>query len=662
MSADPVVFTLVDGRLSVLLARRLEAPQRGVFALPGGFVGADESPEETAERKLREKTGVGSVHLEQLRTYADPGRDPRGWLPSIAYLALVRPETLANRSMLHLLVRVQVFAHAEAVTGNTVGDLDTTDHSALCGRDFTRRAHCRVCRRVRGTTAAVGASAERGRRAASRRDGWRELSVLVPRQSLARLFAGGKLKRIEIKGGAPQTLADALQPHGGTWTTDGAIVFTPHQLSPLLRIAAGGGEPVAVTKLSPGHLGHLFPQALPDGLHILYFVSGASDLRGIYFGRLDGTAGQRLMDALSPALYVPTGHLLFVREQALFAQAFDPARIELEGSAVRVADRLAVGSGVAASEPAAMSASNAGDILYRSVAGDTRRQLTWLDRTGRTVAQVGGSDAARTRTGVAISLSPEGRRVAVARVTDGKTDLWLVDLERTGTMSRFTFSGDNSLGLWSRDGLRLTFGSTRNGRLDLYQRAIGGDRDEPLLVTPQHKAPVDWSPDGGVLLYLNAEPATHLDVWALPAGEKPFPLIRSPYEDLNPQFSPDGAWVAYQSDVSTRHEVYVRPFRGTGEAVLISTAGGTQPRWRRDGRELFYLGLDRRLMAVPIVLSSSGRPVEAGIPVPLFQTRIGGPGLAQREYEVSPDGQRFLLDAPVEEASAPIVLIQNWRP
>ena len=188
-------------------------------------------------------------------------------------------------------------------------------------------------------------------------------------------------------------------------------------------------------------------------------------------------------------------------------------------------------------------------------------------------------------------------------------------------------------------------------------------RDEPLVITPQFKVPADWSPDGHVLLYLNADPKTHLDIWALPIGreEKPFPVVQSPYQDLNPQFSPDGTWIAYQSDESNRHEIYVRPFRGPGAPVPISTGGGTPPRWRRDGKELFYLGLDRRLMAVPIAWPSNGRSVEAASPARLFQTKIGGPGISQREYEVSPDGQRFLIDTPVEEVLAPMILIQNWR-
>jgi serine/threonine protein kinase/Tol biopolymer transport system component len=473
-------------------------------------------------------------------------------------------------------------------------------------------------------------------------------------------FADGKLKRIEIKGGAAQTLADALDPWGGAWGHDGFIVFTPHQLSPLLRISSDGGEPAAVTQLAQGHLGHLFPQFLPDGTHVLCFVSGAANIQGAYIGRLDETAPRKLLDLSGPAVYGPTGHLLFVREHALFAQSIDPTRLELTGSAVRVADHVAVDGGF---NSAAVSVSNTGDILYRGAATGGGRQLTWFNRSGKTLAQVGNPDGAR-KAGV-LSVSPDGHQVALARTTDGNVDLWLLNLGRSGVMSRLTSDPANDqYALWSRDGLRLTFGSNRNGPLHIFEKSVDRSTDEPLLVTPQNTVPADWSPDGHVLLYLTADPKTHLDIWALPIGrdEKPFPVIQSLYEDLNPQFSPDGTWIAYQSGESNRHEVYIRPFRRPGAPVPISTDGGTQPRWRRDGRELFYLGLDRRLMAVSIAFSSNGRSVEAGIPMRLFQTKIGGPGISQREYEVSPDGQRFLMDAPIDEVLAPIIVIQNWRP
>ena len=246
----------------------------------------------------------------------------------------------------------------------------------------------------------------------------------------------------------------------------------------------------------------------------------------------------------------------------------------------------------------------------------------------------GGADGAR-KTSVSLSLSPDGRQVALSRSVDGNLDLWLLNLERSGVMSRLTSDPANdSYVLWSRDGMRLTFGSNRNGPLHIFQRSVDGSTDEPLSSRPRIRCRPNWWPDGRVLLYLTADAKTHLDIWALPIGadEKPFPVIQSPVEDLNAQFSPDATWIAYQSDESNRHEVYLRPFRRPGAPVPISTDGGMQPRWRRDGKELFYLGLDRRLMAVPLRFRLT-ESVAAGIPMRLFQTKIGRSPLYQREYE-----------------------------
>jgi eukaryotic-like serine/threonine-protein kinase len=479
-------------------------------------------------------------------------------------------------------------------------------------------------------------------------------------------FADGKLKRIEVNGGAAQTLADALDPKGGSWGRDGSIIFTPHQLSPLVRVAAAGGAPLTVTRFATGHTGHLYPQVIADGTHLLYYVTGSPDVEGVYISKLDGTSSKKLLEHSSPAVYLPTGYVLFIRDDVLLAQALDLGKLQLTGDAISIADRVAVED---FNFPAA-SASNNGDIVYRGLAAGSAYQLTWVDRSGKTLKQVGSPDSAKR--GGSVSLSPDNHRAAVVRRLGDNADVWLLDLERGGAMSRFTLGGKEGGPLWSRDGLRVAYASTRNGVLDLYAESVDGGHEETLLLTHEKKAPAEWSPNGRVLLYLNADSNldearnTHLDIWALPigSGEKPFPVVRSPYEDINPQFSPDGTWLVYQSNVSSRYEIYVRPFRGAGAPIPVSTDGGTQPRLRRDGKELFYLALDRWMMAVPIAFPSGGRSVQAGKPVRLFQTKLGGPssGYEQRQYEVTPDGQRFLFDVAVEPSSAPIVLIQNWRP
>jgi len=474
-------------------------------------------------------------------------------------------------------------------------------------------------------------------------------------------FAAGKLKRIDLAGGDPQALADAIQPHGGAWERDGTILFAPHQLSPLLRVSADGGAPAAATTLADGQSGHVYPRVLPDG-QVLFFVSGRADVRGAYVGRLDGTPAKRLLSLTEPAEYASNGYLLFLRDSSLFAQSLDLTRQQLTGSPVHVADRVAVRRFGSALPLAAISASDAGPFLYRGAGVARGRQLTWYDRSGKAVVHVGDADPARSDSAGIISISPDGQQVALSRRVGGDVDVWILDLRRGGAMTRLTNDpASEDFPLWAPNGLQVTFGSTRTGKLEIYQRALGSSDDKRLFEMPHNTVPAGWSPDGRVLLCLTADPNTHLDVWALPvAGEgKPFPVVQTPYEDLNPQFSPDGKWIAYQSSESSRHEIYIRPFGG-GTAVPVSTEGGTQPRWRRDGKELYYLGLDRRLWAVP--LSYPNASVSVGKAVALFQTSIGGPGLAQREYEVSPDGQRFLIDSPLEAVATPIVLLQNWKP
>ena len=373
-------------------------------------------------------------------------------------------------------------------------------------------------------------------------------------------FADGKLKRIDVKGGAPQNLADAPEPQGGAWGRDGTIVFTPHELSPVLRVSAAGGEPSAATRLAPGHAGHLHPQLLPDG-QVLYYVASAPDSRGTYLDRLDGTAPRKLIEGAGPALYW-TGHVLFARKNTLFAQALDPVRGEMTGSPVRVADRII---------NRAFSVSATGAILYRAASTGGGRRLTWFDRSGETVNQVGDPDGARV--GSPLSLSPDGHRVAITRQLAGKSDLWLIDLERRGAMSRLTHGGGETRPLWSRDGMHITYNSNRKGHFGTFQREVDSDRDEPLAVTTMIY-PADWSPDGRFLLYVFADPNldadrnTHLDIWALRvgSGEKPFPVVRSPLEDLNPQFAPDGRWIAYESSESGRREAVRSAIPGSRRA------------------------------------------------------------------------------------------------
>ncbi len=282
-----------------------------------------------------------------------------------------------------------------------------------------------------------------------------------------------------------------------------------------------------VTTLAPGHVGHLFPQLLQDGRHVLFFVAGAPDVRGAYVGQLDGTSPRRLMDVSAPAVFLAPRHLLVAREDGLFAQPLDTDRFELTGTAVRVADQVNIRTGYGGSDLVALAASEAGDIAYRGATVTAGSQLTWFDRAGNKVAQIGAPDA--TRIPGPLSLSPDARRVVVSRRIDGKSEIWLVDLERNGAMSRLILGDPGGTApLWSRDASRIVFATTRNGPLDLYQRSVDSPRPEALHVTSHNKVPAAWSPDGLTLLYLDADPKSHLDVWALPVGaEKPFPVVQS---------------------------------------------------------------------------------------------------------------------------------------
>lgn len=399
--------------------------------------------------------------------------------------------------------------------------------------------------------------------------------------------------------------------------------------------------------------GHWFPQALPNGTHLLYRVSGPPETAGIYVARTDGSESRRLLDLNVPVAYAVPGFLLTVRNGALLAQGFDLDALALVDGAVPVADNVATGD----SEDAVLSTSTNGHIVYRTNAAQGQRQLVWYDRTGTELSRIGSAEA----TAQGPDLSPDGRTLAVTRTIDGNRDVWLLDMARS-VFTRLTFDPAADMSpLWSADGARVFFASTRTGRLGLYVKTVGGSTESVVLVTAQNLVASGLSPDGRTLLYLSADPKTLLDVWALPlgGGRTPFPVVASPREDLNAQVAPNGQWIAYQSNESGRHEVSVRPYPN-GRPTQVTVDGGTQPHWRADGRELFFLDLQGRLMAAPLSFPPGGG-MEVGKPTPLFQTRIGGPGISQKEFLVSSDG-RFLLDTPVGDASRPLTVILNWQP
>ena len=482
-------------------------------------------------------------------------------------------------------------------------------------------------------------------------------------------FVQNALKRLDLGGGAPQTLASVANGSGGTWNAEGVIVFassggTTH----LMRVSAAGGAVAAVTALGPQQTGHATPYFLPDGRRFAFYVRGASDTSGIYLGTLDGSAPIRLTAADGGGVYLPAGQtsvaerassgwLLWVRAGTLVAQRLDVAKGALTGEPVTLAEDVAVD----ARYWIGVSVATTGLVAYRTGAG-SQRQLTWMDRSGTVRGTIGEPDVFSNP-----RVSPDGRRVAVQRTVQSNEDIWLLDGART---SRFTFDPSRDIRpVWSPDGTRIAFTSTRTGGGDLYQKLTSGAGTEERLVTSdQLKSGQSWSPDGHFLLFTSTDAQTNADLWVVPmrGNRAPSVFLKTPFREVNGVFSPDGRWVAYMSNESGRQEIYVRPFAGTSAAGgqwPVSTAGGAYPVWRHDGKELYYLNPAGAMMAAPITVI--GATVEPGVPFLLFPTQIAGGGReAQggRQYDVASDG-RFLINAVAAGApTVPITLLMNWNP
>jgi Tol biopolymer transport system component len=470
--------------------------------------------------------------------------------------------------------------------------------------------------------------------------------------------AGTRLKRMDIDGGSVQTLTSAVPlPLGASWNRDGTIVFSNNPSGPLFRISAQGGEPTEATRVdSPRQRGHEFPRFLPDGRHFLFFATGSPEARGVYVGQLDGNDTKRLFDAETPAAYATTGQLVYVRERKLLAQGFDLNQMELRGDAFALAENVTAETSV--------SVSAAGPIAYRTPPADSgQRQLVWVDRSGRETDKVVYTNGA----GLGGSLSHDGRRVAVYQFADANMDIWSYDIRRR-SWDRITFDpGDDIYPLWSRDDTRMVSGSVRTtGVVDLYVRLLGDPASEQQIVsTSQPKFPTDWSADGRFVIYDSLDPKRGFDVWAVPMeGERqPFAVVQTEFNEGLAQFSPDTTWIAYQSDKTGRFEIYLRPFRRPGDDVRVSVDGGTQVRWNSNGKELFYLAAGNRLTAVPLRFSANNQGVEPRTPVALFVAKVGGFAGYTHQYMVAHDGQSFVTQSVMGDASAsPINVILNWQP
>jgi Tol biopolymer transport system component len=471
-------------------------------------------------------------------------------------------------------------------------------------------------------------------------------------------FAANRLKRLEIDSGQSQPLANVTTPAGGTWGRDGTILYIPNANGGVFRVSDTGGESRKVTPGRSHELATRQPQFLPDGRHYLFYVAFGSGAPGVYVGELGNETIRRILTIDAPALY-SSGHLLFVREGTLFAQRFDPSTFEISGSTIRIADGVAVGL-----FGSAVSASKPGSFAYRTEAGQSQRQLVSFDRSGSQLGTVG--DVAGLVSNP--SLSPDGGQVIVQRTVQGNVDLWSIDLDRN-LPTRLTLDpGADTMPLWSPDGRRIIFNSAGvDGSQHVIKHLDGTGADEPLLIPSGGTARIacDWSSDGQFLLYKQIDEVTSTtDLWALPmeGPGAPFPVVRTAYNERDGQFSPDGKSIAFESDESGRAEIYVQLFPGPGTKTRISTDGGTQVRWRRDGKELFYLAPDGTLMSVPV--SGAADRSGVGTPVPMFKTHLAPfQTLSRQQYVVAPGGQRFVIVTQTEQGlTPPITLVLNWKP
>jgi Tol biopolymer transport system component len=468
-------------------------------------------------------------------------------------------------------------------------------------------------------------------------------------------FAKGKLNRIDANGGPVLALADASNARGGSWSSLGVIVFAPNTGGALRKVSGAGGAVSDAGKLNSGETTQRWPWFLPDGKHFV-FAAGPAGLtrRAIRVGSLDSTESTKLLEADSGAVY-SARYLLFLRGDTLTAQPFDPRNLRLSGEALPVVEHVQGGQTLTLSY-AAFSASVSGLLAYAG--GSAEFELGWFDRKGNRVSSLG--EAAQFNR---LNLSPDNKNLAVSIPTGSNTDIWLYDVAR-GLPTRFTSDPASDFeAVWSPDGRTIVFSSSRKGHLDLYRKSANGlGAEEPLYMDNLAKRALSISPDGKFLLYHAAgDLKTGRDLWILPdplgksGAAKPYPFLRTEFNEGNGKFSPDGHWIAYESDETGRTETYVAPFPGPGAKRQISTTGGLQPRWRADGKEIFYIAPDQKLMAAEVTIK--GGEIQTGEVRALFGPVLIGDGY---QYDVSADGQRILAVTPRQNAAEPLTIVQNW--
>ena len=475
-----------------------------------------------------------------------------------------------------------------------------------------------------------------------------------PDSKLVGFYSHSKLKKVDPAGGQPEVICDAgADPGGATWNRDGIIVFAPNFEGVLYRVPAAGGVPVAVTEADKAQdeANHIYPEFLPDGRHFLFLVLGR-DGHGIHLGSLDSKEHHLILRESSSISYVEPGYLLFGRNGALMAQRFDAKRIQTLGEPIRIADSLEAASGYGYS----FSVSNNGVLVYWTGKRYSSTQLTWYGRDGAKLGTLGPVGPFRQP-----RISPKGQRVAVNRFESGnEISAWLIDAR--GVLTRLSFGDFDLAPLWASDGHSVIFSSPRDGLPpNLFEKSLVRNSEEHRLMhSGIDSIATDWSSDGRYAVYMANELGTNWNIWAMPlaGNQTPQALLRSKFSETDARISPDGRWLAYVSDESGRWEVYAQPFLSIGGKWQISSDGGRQPEWSHDGKELFYVGSDQKLMTVSVRASKT---LDPGTPQPLFQLQTPNDAIGN-SYDVAADDQRFLVSTRVgaEEVSAPLTVIINW--
>jgi eukaryotic-like serine/threonine-protein kinase len=475
-------------------------------------------------------------------------------------------------------------------------------------------------------------------------------------------FAQGKLKKIDFSsggttaGGSAQVLCDAPHGRGGAWNREGIILFVPNFFSGIFRTSSGGGTPVEITKPDAARFesSHRWPVFLPDGRHFLYLAanfSGQFDKNEIFVGSLDSDEKRPIVGASSNVAYAEPGYLLYIRDNALVAQKFDARTYVLSGEARTISDEVQY---FPQTDLALFDVAGTGTLVTQTGGGADKNQLIWFDRSGKTLGAIGAPGGFANP-----SISPDGRRLAFEQTdTDGRhVDIWIHDLASSAS-ARLTFGpGLSEIPIWSPDGKRIDFGTQKKLIFNLYEKNADGSGSERELADlgAQEQGPWDWSRDGKYILVRK-----DTELWYLSSPDlQAKPYLQPKWILRNGQFSPDGKWVAYASNEAGKWEVYVSPFPNGSSKWQVSRGGG-EPRWRRDGKELFYLSAEGKMMAVAVKLGNS---FEAGPPMALFQTHIRQPISAQDvfSYDVTADGQKFLINTKVDTPkAAPLSVILNW--